>query len=65
LREGLVVVMTDYEGLGTTDRRHPYLLGVSEAAGVLDIVRAARQGLSELTGYLLVARLRGSSRPGR
>jgi pimeloyl-ACP methyl ester carboxylesterase len=36
-------VMTDYEGLGTTDRRHPYLLGVSEAAGVLDIVRAARR----------------------
>ena len=35
--------MTDYEGLGTTDRRHPYLLGVSETAGVLDIVRAARR----------------------
>jgi len=43
LREGWVVVMTDYEGLGVTDRRHPYLLGVSEAAGVLDIVRAARR----------------------
>jgi pimeloyl-ACP methyl ester carboxylesterase len=43
LREGWAVVMTDYEGLGTTDRRHPYLLGVSEAAGVLDIVRAARR----------------------
>jgi pimeloyl-ACP methyl ester carboxylesterase len=42
LREGWVVVMTDYDGLGTTDRRHPYLLGVSEAASVLDIVRAAR-----------------------
>src|SRR6476646_3800537 len=43
LREGWVVVMTDYEGLGVTDRRHPYLLGVSEAAGVLDIVSAARR----------------------
>jgi Secretory lipase len=43
LCEGWAVVMTDYEGLGTTDRRHPHLLGVSEAAGVLDIVRAARR----------------------
>lgn len=43
LREGWAVVMTDYEGLGSTGRRHPYLLGVSEAAGVLDVVRAARR----------------------
>ena len=43
LRRGWAVVMTDYEGLGTTDRRHPYLLGTSEAAGVLDIVRTARR----------------------
>ena len=42
LREGWAVVMTDYDGLGTTDRRHPYLLGASEAASVLDIVRTAR-----------------------
>lgn len=42
LREGWAVAMTDYEGLGTTDRTHPYLLGESEAHGVLDIVRAAR-----------------------
>lgn len=43
LRRGWAVVMTDYEGLGVTDRRHPFLLGVSEAAGVLDIVRTARR----------------------
>jgi hypothetical protein len=42
LRQGWAVAMTDYEGLGTTDRTHPYLLGESEAHGVLDIVRAAR-----------------------
>ena len=43
LRQGWAVAMTDYEGLGTTDRTHPYLLGESEAHGVLDIVRAARR----------------------
>ena len=42
LRQGYAVTMTDYEGLGTTDRTHPYLLGASEAHGVLDIVRNAR-----------------------
>jgi alpha-beta hydrolase superfamily lysophospholipase len=42
LRQGWAVAMTDFEGLGTTDRTHPYLLGASEAHGVLDIVRAAR-----------------------
>src|SRR6202011_4115952 len=31
LRQGYAVTMTDYEGLGTTDRTHPYLLGESEA----------------------------------
>lgn len=35
LRLGWAVAMTDYEGLGTTDRTHPYLLGQSEAYGVL------------------------------
>ena len=39
---GIAVVATDYEGLGTPGR-HPYLVGTSEARGVLDIVRAARQ----------------------
>jgi alpha-beta hydrolase superfamily lysophospholipase len=40
--QGYVVVATDYEGLGTPGT-HPYLVGVSEARGVLDIARAAHQ----------------------
>ncbi|NPC74803.1 alpha/beta fold hydrolase [Corallococcus exiguus] len=40
LKQGWAVVMSDYEGLGTPGR-HPYLLGNSQAYGVLDIVRAA------------------------
>jgi hypothetical protein len=43
LQNGYAVAMTDYEGLGTTDRTHPYLLGQSEAYGVLDIVRAGQR----------------------
>lgn len=43
LENGYAVAMTDYEGLGTTDRTHPYLLGQSEAYAVLDIVRAAQR----------------------
>ncbi len=39
---GFVVVASDYEGLGTPGR-HPYIVGVSEGRGVLDIVRSARQ----------------------
>jgi acetyl esterase/lipase len=39
---GFVVVASDYEGLSTPGR-HPYIVGVSEGRGVLDIVRAARQ----------------------
>jgi pimeloyl-ACP methyl ester carboxylesterase len=42
LAKGWVVAATDYEGLGPPGR-HPYLAGVSEGRGVLDIVRAARQ----------------------
>lgn len=42
LERGMVVVATDYEGLGTPGR-HPYLVGESEGRGVLDIARAARQ----------------------
>lgn len=42
LDKGIVLVATDYEGLGTPGL-HPYLVGESEARGVLDIVRAARQ----------------------
>ena len=41
LDRGYLVTATDYEGLGTPGR-HPYIVGDSEARGVLDIVRAAR-----------------------
>lgn len=40
--QGWTYMETDYEGLGTPGV-HPYLVGLSEARGVLDIVRAARQ----------------------
>jgi acetyl esterase/lipase len=42
LKAGYAVVRTDYEGLGTPGT-HPYLIGMSEARGTLDIVRAARR----------------------
>ena len=42
LQAGFAIVRTDYEGLGTKGV-HPYLVGVSEGRGVLDIVRAARK----------------------
>lgn len=41
LERGMVVVATDYEGLGTPGR-HPYIVGESEGRGVLDIMRAAQ-----------------------
>ncbi|SFM93052.1 lipase family protein [Variovorax sp. OV329] len=41
LARGWVVVATDYPGLGTRGP-HPYLVGRSEGAAVLDSVRAAR-----------------------
>jgi pimeloyl-ACP methyl ester carboxylesterase len=41
LERGMVFAATDFEGLGTPGR-HPYIAGVSEGRGVLDIVRAAR-----------------------
>jgi alpha-beta hydrolase superfamily lysophospholipase len=40
LDRGYVVTATDYEGLGTPGR-HPYIAGVSEGRGTIDIVRAA------------------------
>ena len=40
VQQGYVVAATDYQGLGTPGE-HPYLVGVSEARGVLDIARAA------------------------
>jgi alpha-beta hydrolase superfamily lysophospholipase len=42
VREGFVVVATDYPGLGTPGV-HPYLVGNVSAQSVLDSVRAARQ----------------------
>jgi acetyl esterase/lipase len=41
LKAGMVVVATDYPGLGTPGV-HPYLVGASEARAVVDSVRAAR-----------------------
>jgi hypothetical protein len=40
IREGSLVAMSDYEGLGTPGR-HPYLVGESEGRGVLDAITAA------------------------
>jgi pimeloyl-ACP methyl ester carboxylesterase len=42
VKRGWVVTKTDYEGLGTPGP-HPYLVGASEARGLIDIVLAARQ----------------------
>ena len=42
VRQGYVVVATDYEGLGT-EGPHPYLVGESEGRSVLDSLLAARQ----------------------
>jgi pimeloyl-ACP methyl ester carboxylesterase len=42
LAQGYAVVRSDFEGLGTGGP-HPYLVGVSEGRGSVDIVRAARQ----------------------
>lgn len=40
LARGYVVTATDYEGLGMPGR-HPYIAGISEGRGTIDIVRAA------------------------
>ncbi|WP_030665284.1 lipase family protein [Streptomyces cellulosae] len=42
LAQGIAVVVTDYAGLGATDRLHTYVNRVDEAHAVLDAVRAAR-----------------------
>jgi pimeloyl-ACP methyl ester carboxylesterase len=41
LKQGWVVVVTDYQGLGTPGD-HPYLIGQSEGRNVLDSIRAAQ-----------------------
>ena len=42
LAKGWVLAATDFEGLGTPGR-HPYIAGISEGRGTLDIVTAAGQ----------------------
>ncbi|MER6632548.1 alpha/beta fold hydrolase [Streptomyces sp. NPDC000987] len=42
LARGIAVVVTDYAGLGATDRLHTYVNRVDEGHAVLDAVRAAR-----------------------
>ncbi|MER5755220.1 alpha/beta fold hydrolase [Streptomyces sp. NPDC002088] len=42
LAKGVAVVVTDYAGMGATDRLHTYVNRVDEAHAVLDAVRAAR-----------------------
>ncbi len=42
LKQGHIVVATDYPGLGT-DGIHPFMIGVSEGRAVLDSVRAVSQ----------------------
>ncbi|MEU5595310.1 lipase family protein [Streptomyces sp. NPDC020298] len=51
LAEGVAVVVTDYVGLGATDRLHTYVNRVDGAHAVLDAVRAARA----LTGSSVTA----------
>lgn len=43
LNEGVAVVVTDYIGLGTTDRVHTYMNREDQAHAVLDAARAALQ----------------------
>ncbi len=54
LANGYAVVATDYEGLGTPDI-HPYLIGVSEGRGALDIVPAARELSTKLSKRTVLA----------
>ena len=54
LRAGYAVVRTDYQGLGTPGN-HPYLIGVSEGRGVLDIIHAARDLDDRIGRRFLVA----------
>lgn len=54
VRAGYAVVRTDYQGLGTPGP-HPYLIGRSEARGILDIVRAARDFKPSIGKRFLIA----------
>ncbi len=63
LSQGWAVAMSDYEalGTGTAEHLHPYLLGTSEAHGVLDIVLAARRLFPDLISdrYAIVGHSQG------
>ncbi len=54
IKAGYAVVRSDYEGLGGPGP-HPYLIGVSEGRGVLDIVRAARQLDPQLSDRVVIS----------
>jgi len=54
LRDRVIVAATDYEGLGGPGV-HPYLVGLSEAQGVLDAARAARALAGGEAGNTVVA----------
>jgi pimeloyl-ACP methyl ester carboxylesterase len=54
VKSGYAVLRTDYEGLGTPGP-HPYLIGVSEGRGVLDIVRAARDLDPQLSDRVIIS----------
>ena len=54
VKSGYAVLRTDYEGLGTPGP-HPYLIGVSEGRGVLDIVRAARHLDPQLSDRVIIS----------
>jgi pimeloyl-ACP methyl ester carboxylesterase len=61
LKRGYAIARTDYEGLGTPGV-HPYLVGRSEARGMLDIVRAARLAAPAVGRRVLIA---GESQGGQ
>jgi alpha-beta hydrolase superfamily lysophospholipase len=50
---GYAVVQTDYEGQGTPGV-HPYLVGVAEGRDVVDMVRAARATVPQLSSRFVV-----------
>ncbi len=58
LARGYVVVATDYQGLGTPGTHH-YLIGPSEAHGVLDSARAARNIAGGATDVVLFGHSQG------
>lgn len=61
LARGYAVVRTDYEGLGTPGV-HPFLVGRSQARGMLDAVRAARKAYRGIGRRTIVA---GESQGGQ